>query len=304
MQKVLFVLGPTAVGKSAMAINLAKELNGEVISADSVQVFKGFDIGSAKITQDEMQGIKHHLIDICESGQEFSVAEFVKLTEEKIKEISARGRLPIIVGGTFLYVKALTEGYNFGGTEKQEAFRQQLEKEIEEKGSEEVYKRLLAFAPEMAQKVHVNNKNRLIRALEIATFGQKQERAAAPNYDCRIIALLLPREELYLRINKRVDKMMQEGLVDEVKNLLQSGVSEKSQAMRAIGYKEVVAYLKKEIDFDKMTELIKQHSRNYAKRQLTFLRSFQNIETIDVTDFDEAKNNTLKIVKEWFDENN
>ena len=300
MQKVLFVLGPTGVGKSEMAIFLAEKLGGEIISADSVQVYRGLDIGSAKISKEDMK-LPHHLIDICDASEEFSVAEFVKLTKMKIEEIYARGKLPIIVGGTNLYVKAFTEGYNFGGADKNDEFRKQKEREIEEKGEKAVWAELNLLSPEMAEKIHPNNHKRMVRAFEILAFGEGQT-AATSNYDCRLIALKLPREELYSRINKRVDKMLEAGLIKEVENLLKSGVSEEAQSMRAIGYKEVISYLKNELSKQEMVELIKQHSRNYAKRQLTFLRSLP-VKNFDVTDVQTAKRDILKEVKGWKDDN-
>ncbi len=299
MKKVLFILGPTAVGKSDMALFLAKKFDGEVISADSVQVYRGLDIGSAKIEKDEMNGVKHHLIDICEPNDEFSVAEFVKLTEEKIEEISSRGKLSIVCGGTFLYVKALTEGYNLGGFNKNEEFRQQTEKEIEEKGALAVWKRLDDLSPELAEKVHPNNKKRLVRALEIATFGEGKCASSQKKYDCKLVALTLPREELYLRINMRVQKMLGKGLIEEVRMLLEKGAKENSQAMQAIGYKETISFLKGEIDKWRMEELIKQHSRNYAKRQMTFLRSLNDVAIVDVSDYKKAKQEVEKQVEEW-----
>lgn len=303
MQKVLFILGPTAVGKSDMAIFLAQKLGGEIISADSVQVYKGFDIGSAKIKTDEMEGVPHHLIDICSPSDDFSVAEFVKLTEEKINEIASRGKLPIIVGGTFLYVKALTEGYNFGGTHKHEDFREKMQKEIEGKGAQVVWQKLKALSPKIAEGIHPNNTKRLIRGLEIATFGEDQNKGEI-KYDCKLFALSLDREKLYCKINKRVDIMLEKGLVSEVEGLLKQGVAKSCQSMQAIGYKEVVAFLEKGISFEEMSQLIKQHSRNYAKRQLTFLRSLNNVENIDVEDFESSKQELLQKSKRWLNDNN
>ncbi len=303
MQKVIFILGPTAVGKSDMAIYLAKELDGEVISADSVQVYKGLNIGSAKILPSEMCGITHHLIDIINPNAAFSVAQFTRLPEEKLDEMSSRGKLPIIVGGTFLYVKALTEGYNFGETNKNQSFRDKMQKEIEEKGAQVVWEKLNDKFPQLAQGIHPNNTKRLIRALEIAEFGENKEKTSA-KFDFKLFALSLDREELYNRINARVDKMLKNGLVGEVEKLISSGVQKSTQSMQAIGYKEVVSFLDKEIDYQKMVEQIKQHSRNYAKRQLTFLRSMPNVESVDVSDYENAKNQILEKSKRWLNDNN
>lgn len=303
MKKVIFILGPTAVGKSDMAINLAKEFDGEIISADSVQVFKGLDIGSAKIMPHEMQGITHHFIDICHPNQEFSVAEFKKITEEKIEEIFMRNKLPIIVGGTFLYVKALTEGYNFGDTGKNQAFRDQLQKEIELNGAQALWERLNKISPSIAESIHVNNTKRLIRELEIIEFGENKTSSMA-KFNFKIFALSIDRQVLYQRINSRVDKMLEQGLVNEVKNLIDNGTDKNSQSMRAIGYKEVVSFLDGECQYQDMVELIKQHSRNYAKRQLTFLRSMQNVDWIDMSDVEKGKNDILDKSKRWLNDNN
>lgn len=297
-EKVIFILGPTGVGKTDMGVYLAKKYNGEIISADSVQVYKGFDIGSAKVTENEMQGVPHHNIDICHANDYFTVYDFVNLTKQKIEEISQKGKLPIIVGGTGLYVKALTNGYNFGEAQKNQKFREKIEKELAEIGFEKMLKKLYSINPEIAEKVNKNNKHRLIRAFEIATFGEKQTKQFC-EYDFKIIALIRPRELLYDKINLRVDKMLEIGLVDEVKTLIKQGAKKDSQPMKAIGYKEVVEFLEERIDYKTMSELIKQHSRNYAKRQLTFLRGMDNVNYIDTTDFENAKTQSSKLIEEW-----
>lgn len=294
MEKVLFIVGPTGVGKSGLAIYLAKKFNGEILSCDAVQVFKGFDIGSAKIKPSEMEGVKHHLIDICEPNEQFSVSDYVKLAKQKISLLNKRGVLPIVVGGTGLYANALLNGFNFGGTAQHEEFRQGLMNEDNEK----LWQRLFSLAPEIAEKIDKNNKRRIIRGLEIATFGEEQARAEIM-YDYKMFALDLNREKLYLRINDRVDKMLKEGLIDEVRGLYKTA---SVQPMQAIGYKEVALHLKGEISFDAMVELVKQHTRNYAKRQLTYLRGMAkncNIEFVDVEDMEAAKKHIEQEVKEW-----
>ena len=280
-KKVLFVLGPTGVGKSSLAVNLAKKYDMEIISADSVQVYREFNIGSAKVTNKEMQGVVHYGIDILSPNQTFSASEFVDYTKLKIEEITSKGKIPLIVGGTGLYVKALVEGYNFGGTERHEEFRNQLEQLAELEGLESLYNKLVSLAPQIAEKIDKQNKVRLIRAIEIATFGSQKTKNEV-DYDFLCIALNMPREKLYENINKRAKIMLDDGLVGEVKTLyLKYG---DCQPMGAIGYKETLSFIKNEIDEKQLLELISQHTRNYAKRQLTFLRGLDYIKYFDKTE--------------------
>lgn len=297
-KKVVFILGPTAVGKTFFSVKLAKKMNGEIISADSVQIYKGLDIGSAKVKPEEMQGVVHYAIDILEPWQEFSVYEFVEYTKQKIDEIISKGKLPIVVGGTGLYVKALTLGYNFGGTKKDSKLREQLENLAKEKGNEFLFSMLESKDKEMAEKTDKNNTVRLVRALEIAlSDGEKQ--TGEVEIEPLIFALVKDRAVLYDAINKRVDMMLENGLIDEVKKLKESGLSVNNQSMRAIGYKEVLSYLDGEIDYDRMVEILKQHSRNYAKRQLTFLRGMKNVVYIDTADIEKAEKEIFEKVEDW-----
>ena len=297
-KKVVFILGPTAVGKTFFSVKLAKKMNGEIISADSVQIYKGLDIGSAKVKPEEMQGVVHYAIDILEPWQEFSVYEFVEYTKQKIDEIISKGKLPIVVGGTGLYVKALTLGYNFGGTKKDSRLREQLENLAKEKGNEFLFSMLESKDKEMAEKTDKNNTVRLVRALEIAlSDGEKQ--TGEVEIEPLIFALVKDRAFLYDAINKRVDLMLENGLVDEVKKLKKSGLSVKNQSMRAIGYKEVLSYLDGEIDYDRMVEILKQHSRNYAKRQLTFLRGIKKVVYVDTADVEKAEKEIFEKVEDW-----
>lgn len=297
-KKVVFILGPTAVGKTFFSVKLAKKMNGEIISADSVQIYKGLDIGSAKVKPEEMQGVVHYAINILEPWQEFSVYEFVEYTKQKIDEIISKGKLPIVVGGTGLYVKALTLGYNFGGTKKDSKLREQLENLAKEKGNEFLFSMLESKDREMAGKTDKNNTVRLVRALEIAlSDGEKQ--TGEVEIEPLIFALVKDRAVLYDAINKRVDMMLENGLIDEVKKLKESGLSVKNQSMRAIGYKEVLSYLDGEIDYDRMVEILKQHSRNYAKRQLTFLRGMKNVVYVDTADIEKAEKEIFEKVEDW-----
>ena len=294
MKKVVIVLGPTAVGKSDIAVNLAKKFDGEIISADSVQIFKGFDIGSAKVTEEEKCGIIHYCIDIKEPNEEFSVFDFVELTTKKIDQILKKGKLPIICGGTGLYVRALLNGYNFGGAAKQAEFREKLEKEDLDK----LYQKLKEKDAKRAQEIKPNDKKRIIRALEILEFGQ-EVKTSKTDIDAFVINLFMDRAKLYERINKRVDIMFKKGLLREVKTLLEKGVKKDSQPMKAIGYKEVISYLDGEIDEKTMLELIKQHSRNYAKRQMTFFRSIKDAFVVDAENKDECLFKIGEKIKEW-----
>ena len=301
MTKVVFILGPTGVGKTKMSISLAKKFDGEIISADSVQVFKGLNIGSAKITKNEMQGVKHYAIDILEPDEEFSVFDFVQYTKQKIEEISARGKLPIIVGGTGLYVKALTQGYDFGGTNPDKNLRKKLEKIAQEKGNDYLFELLKEKNPAMAEKTDKHNTVRLIRALEIALGGGEKSKNDV-NFEFFLVALTRNREKLYEIINDRVDKMLKDGLIEEVEQLKKRGLSEKNQSMRAIGYKEVLAFLNGEYDRERMVELLKQHSRNFAKRQMTFLRGMNDVHYVDVENFEEAEKKLTKQIGDWLNE--
>lgn len=291
MERALFVLGPTGVGKSGFAIKLAKLFNGEIISADSVQVYKGLNIGSAKITTDEMQGVAHHAIDILQPDQEFSVFEFVVLTKKLIAQINQKGKLPIVVGGTGLYVKALLDGYDFGGSGRNSQFREKLWAMDEN----QLFAMLQKVAPERAAQIEVNDKKKLIRALEIVEFGS-QPKSHGTNINFLAFALTMPREGLYEKINARVDEMVEQGLIKEVADLKAQGLTEQNQSMKAIGYKEVLWFLDGKIQKQQMIDLIKQHTRNYAKRQMTYLRGMK-IPFFDVSE----EQKIIEYVRDWYD---
>ncbi len=291
MQKIVIILGPTAIGKSSLGVSLAKKFGGEIVSADSVQIYQGLNVGSGKVTEEEMQGIKHHCIDILPPENEFSVFDFVELTKKKIGEISARGKLPIIVGGTGLYVKALVEGFDFGSSKKDESFREELEKF----SFDELFVKLQHQAPQMAEKIEKNNKKRVIRALEIAKFGVVPTKKAECDYDVFLICLEMERDALYQRINSRTEKMFENGLIEEVDDLMKKGLDENNQSMRAIGYKEVVDFLKGNCDKQKTISLVCQHARNYAKRQITFFKSLKNKKSYHVDSVEKIE----KELEEW-----
>ena len=274
MRDVMIIIGPTASGKSSLAVNLAKKLNGEVISADSSQVYVGLDIGSAKITNDEMQGIKHHLIDIKTPFEEFNVAEFKCLAIEKINEILARGKLPIICGGTGLYIKALINDYDFDNTPKDNEIRNQILCNIEntDNGLEGAYATLCEKAPEVACKLNKNDKIRIVRALEKLQAEKNINQKENNDFNYDVYVINDDRQVIYEKINKRVDIMVNQGLFQEVENLIKQGITKEYSCFKSIGYKEVYDYYIDNLDKNETIELIKKKTRNYAKRQLTFFR--------------------------------
>ena len=271
------------MGKTTLSINLAKEFDGEVISGDSMQVYKGMDIGTAKVTSVEMQGVTHHMIDILEPDDAFTAADFKEQTEQLIKDIQARGKLPIIVGGSGLYIQSVLYGYEFQSATRDVELTQRLEQELEEYGAEELHRRLKEVDPVQAEKVHPNNHRRLIRALEAyETSGHRisdsTSHALGMNPDTMpiILGLEMERSLLYQRINERVDQMLDSGLIKEVEQLLNKGF-EDAKSMRAIGYKEIVPYIKGEMALDEAVELLKRNSRRFAKRQYTWFRNKMDV---------------------------
>jgi tRNA dimethylallyltransferase len=285
---VLIIGGPTAVGKTATSIEMAKRHNGEVISADSMQIYKHMDIGSAKPTKEEMGDVPHHLIDFINPKDSYSVSDFQKDAFEKIDDVIERGKLPIVVGGTGLYLNALMYEMDFSEAVGDPAFREEMRKQAIEKGSEYIHDLLKEVDPEAAERIHHRNMKRVIRALEICrvTGGTSKDFAKDPvlndRYNFVFIALTGNRKKLYARINKRVDQMFEAGLIEEVKNLKNLGLTDSHQSMKGIGYKEVLAYLDNRYDFDTMVSIIKQSSRRYAKRQLTWLRRYENLQWFDI----------------------
>ena len=287
-QKLLVIIGPTAVGKTNLSIEMAKQYNGEIISGDSMQIYRGMDIGTAKITKEEMQGIPHHLIDIKEPEENFSVAEFQLLVRAKINEIAKRGKLPIIVGGTGLYIQSVIYDYQFSDVPGDEAFRLELEERVKRIGNDALYKELQAVDPESAAQIHPNNVRRVIRALEIFHLTgktmQEYQRKQQPDlmYETALVGLTMDREKLYERINLRVDIMVKQGLLDEVKSLYNQGLRD-CQSIQAIGYKEIYDYLDEKVTWDVAVEQLKQNSRRYAKRQLTWFRNKMDVKWFDMT---------------------
>ena len=288
LKPLVILVGPTAVGKTAASIGLAKALNGEIISGDSMQIFRGLDIGTAKITKEEMQGVPHHLIDIKEPWETFSVAEFKRLADEAIADIQDRGKLPIIVGGTGFYINSVLYEYHFGEADTDEAYRAELEQYAEVHGNEALWNILQEKDPDSAAKLHSNDTKRVIRALEVlhvtgipASERQSTVDKQTMRYNAVYIALNMPREVLYDRINRRVDIMIQDGLEAEVRAALANGTAQDALSMTSIGYRQMIQYFNEEISFDRAVELIKRDTRHFAKRQLTWFRHDPNIQWVD-----------------------
>ncbi len=291
-ENLLVILGPTASGKTELSLNIAEKYNGEIISGDSMQVYRGMDIGTAKIKVDEMRGIPHYLIDIHHPNHFFTVAEFQEMATKKITEINQKGHLPIIVGGTGLYIKSVTHQYQFSVSSTDEAYRKELEEFVECYGKEALHVRLQQIDPITAKRLHFNDVKRVIRALEVFHHTGKTMEEHLENqdqqtpYNLVMIGLTMDRKKLYDRINRRVDLMIEQGLIEEVKTLLSQGYNLNHNSMQAIGYKEIILYLQGEISLERAIELIKQGTRRYAKRQLSWFRQIPEIKWFDVTNDD------------------
>lgn len=302
MNKILIITGPTASGKTDFAILCAKKFNGEIISTDSMAIYKDLNIGTAKPTAEEQAEVKHHLVDIVEANAEFSVQQFARIANEKIDEISKKGKLPILVGGTGLYIRSIIYPYSFCSTPKDEEIRKYYTDILKEKGKEFLFNLLLEKDVNFAIKLHINDTKRVIRALEISTInGENKEKLnfceseEKPKYDYTFVSLDFPREKLYERINFRVDKMFEKGLLGEVSSLLKEGrINRDCQSMQAIGYKELFRYFDKELSLNETKELIKKNTRNYAKRQLTFIRGFKDVFWFDPQEGMEKALNYIK----------
>lgn len=281
-EKVVVILGATATGKSNCAIELAKKYHGEIISGDSMLVYRKMNIGTAKPSAEELAAVTHHLVDILPPDANFSVVDFKEQAQKLIHEINERGHLPIIAGGTGLYIKALLEDYAFNSVEENSELRARLQQLAETEGGMAVYKKLQEIAPAEAERIHPNNVRRVIRALEAAMSGEKinQHGAEEMPYDALVIGLEMERSALYNRINKRVDMMLKAGLEDEVRNLLENGVSSECQSMQSIGYRQMVWYLECGMPYEMAVDKLKQATRNFAKRQITWYKKMPYINWI------------------------
>ena len=305
-KKPLVILtGPTAVGKTEISIKFAKAINGEIISADSIQVYKHFDIGSAKVTKEEMDGVKHYLIDVLEPDEEFNIYVFKKLALEAMEKIYAKGKIPIIAGGTGFYIQALLYDIEFSEEEGDKTYRHMLEKKAEEEGVTVIHNMLKEVDPVAADEIHENNLKRVIRALEyyhetgmcISDHNKEQRQKESP-YNFRYYVLNMDREKLYNRINLRVDIMAENGLVDEVKKLKEMGYGKELNSMQGIGYKEIYDYVDGVYDYDTAIETLKKNTRNFAKRQITWFKREKEVVWLNYEEFDNDKDKILEFILE------
>ena len=298
MEKIIIIAGPTASGKSALAIDVAKKLNTEIISADSMQIYKGMDIGTAKITKDEMNGIKHHMLDVVNPNEEYSVSDYADAAKGIIDALHKQNKIPVICGGTGLYIDALLYPLSLGAHD--DSVRLRLEQECEKYGPIYMHDKLKAIDPQEADKVHYNNIKRVLRALEIyeltgQTKSEQTDRCKDLNYDTLLVVLNPDRNCLYERINKRVDMMFESGLENEIQNLLSNGLTFDCQSMQAIGYKEFKDYFDGKLTKDELVDEIKKGSRHYAKRQVTWFKRYPFARFYDINE----KENILKDIDEF-----
>ncbi|MCK5763982.1 MAG: tRNA (adenosine(37)-N6)-dimethylallyltransferase MiaA [Clostridiales bacterium] len=299
--KVIAIVGPTAVGKTDISIKLAKKLNGEIINLDSVQIYKDLNIGSAKPSNEELSEVPHHLIDFIEPNESFTVSDYKRLAEIKIKEISAKGKVSILVGGTGLYLSSLYYEMDFNKVNQDIEYRNELEALAQSKGKEAVYEILKKTDPNSADKIHPNNLKRVIRSLEINKISGSNKKDYKTNlklnneYEFVLIGLNMNRRKLYARINKRVDLMIENGLIEEVIKLKKMGLDDTFNSMKGIGYKEVLAYLDNMYNHETMIKLIKQNSRHYAKRQLTWFKQYDTMNWFILDDYSNIKDIIIDI---------
>lgn len=306
---LVILTGPTAVGKTALSIALAKAIGGEIICADSIQVYRRMDIGSAKITPEEMAGVRHYLIDVLEPDQEFNVVVFQEMAKRAAAEIYGRGHIPILVGGTGFYIQALLYDIDFTENDEDTALRQSLEEQAKRDGAQALYERLRAVDPESCESIHAHNIKRVIRAIEfyektgkkISDHNREQRQNESP-YNFAYFVLNDNRERIYERINDRVDLMMAQGLEAEVRALRESGCHRDMVSMQGLGYKEILSYLEGEISLEEAVYLIKRDTRHFAKRQLTWFRREKEVIWIDKTVFDHDSQNIVKFMQDFLRE--
>lgn len=293
MKNPLVVLtGPTAVGKTKLSIALAKALGGEIISADSMQVYKYMDIGSAKITEKEMDGVPHHLIDVLSPFEEFHIVRFQELAKKAMEDIYNRGKIPVFVGGTGFYIQAVTKDIDFTEGEEDKKYREELSRLASEKGNEFLHEMLRNIDPKSAEEIHANNVKRVIRALEfykengfpISQHNEEQKQNETP-YNLSYFVLNAPRDLLYERIDRRVDEMMENGLVEEVQKLKDMGCRREMTSMQGLGYKEILSFLDGEIPLEEAVRILKRDTRHFAKRQLTWFRRESDVVWVDKDKF-------------------
>lgn len=307
MNKIVAICGPTAVGKTAYSIEIAKRFDGEIVSCDSMQLYKYMDIGSAKPSLDELNQVKHHLIGIVDPSEMFSVAKYKELASSSIDDILSRGKLPIIAGGTGLYLDALLFDLDFAAEPSDDNLRDELYKIAEEKGNLELHSILNECDPDSAKRIHPNNVRRVVRAIESAKSGNKlkdfaKDLSLNDKYEFILIGLRRDREELYDRINRRVDVLVKEGLFEEVKMLREMGLSESDISMKGIGYKEVLAYFDGEYDLETAIDTIKKNTRHFAKRQITWLKRYDDMKWFDLSESKDDKDSIREIIT-WLEKN-
>lgn len=306
---LVILTGPTAVGKTALSIALAKAIGGEIISADSMQVYRHMDIGSAKVTPEEMEGVPHYLIDVLEPDQEFNVVVFQELAKQAAAKIYSRGHIPIVVGGTGFYIQALVYDIDFTENDEDTAFRRTLEEQAKREGAEALYERLRAVDPESCESIHAHNIKRVIRAIEfyektgkkISEHNREQRQNDSP-YNFAYFVLNDDRERIYERINGRADLMMAQGLVEEVRALRESGCRKDMVSMQGLGYKELLSYLEGETSLEEAVYLIKRDTRHFAKRQLTWFRREKEVIWVDKTVFDHDSQKILDFMQDFLRE--
>lgn len=304
-QPLIVLTGPTAVGKTSLSISLAKAVNGEIISADSMQVYKKMDIGSAKIRSEEMQGIPHYLVDVLEPEEEFHIVKFQQMAKKAMEDIYSRGKIPILVGGTGFYIQAVTKDIDFTEAQQENDYRKELEALAEEKGGEHLHEMLRKVDPVSADAIHAHNVKRVIRALEfynqngspISAHNEEQKQHESP-YNLAYFVLNMPRELLYERIDLRVDQMMKEGLLEEVSRLKEEGCHRGMVSMQGLGYKEILAYLDGEYPLEEAVRVLKRDTRHFAKRQLTWFRREQEVTWVNKDQFSYQEDQILDYILE------
>ena len=304
-QPLIVLTGPTAVGKTSLSISLAKAVNGEIISADSMQVYKKMDIGSAKIRSEEMQGIPHYLVDVLEPEEEFHIVKFQQMAKKAMEDIYSRGKIPILVGGTGFYIQAVTKDIDFTEAQQENDYRKELEALAEVKGGEHLHEMLRKVDPVSADAIHAHNVKRVIRALEfyhqngspISAHNEEQKQHESP-YNLAYFVLNMPRELLYERIDLRVDQMMKEGLLEEVSRLKEEGCHRGMVSMQGLGYKEILAYLDGEYPLEEAVRVLKRDTRHFAKRQLTWFRREQELTWVNKDQFSYQEDQILDYMLE------
>ncbi len=305
MEPVIVIVGPTASGKTGLSIELAKQINGSVVSADSMQIYRYLNIGTAKPDEIEMSGIRHYMIDVVDPDESFSVAKYREMALDSIREIINEGKHPIIAGGTGLYINSLLYNISFSQTICDDALRDELRKEAMEKGNRYIHEKLQVIDPKAAQKIHENDIKRIIRAIEVYTHTHRTisehesvSRLEPPPYKYIVFGLSWDREKLYERIDRRVDRMLETGLIDEVKELVVNGYDRGTTAMQGIGYKEVLSFLNAEQTLEELTYILKRDTRHYAKRQMTWFRRIKEITWLELDENTDLRETCEKIIRE------